>query len=62
MSNRVKITPVSQFKLFIVTDPGFCPEEKVVTVYGMYIWPSMPAQSQYDMGCERGTESATRFW
>ncbi|XP_077092321.1 adhesion G protein-coupled receptor G4a [Siphateles boraxobius] len=42
-------------------DPGLCPDETMLTVYGIYIWPSMPAQSQYDMGCERGNESATRF-
>ncbi|CAM4613824.1 unnamed protein product [Leuciscus chuanchicus] len=42
-------------------DPGLCPDEIMHTVYGIYMWPSMTAQSQYDMGCERGNESATRF-
>ncbi|XP_051716971.1 adhesion G-protein coupled receptor G4 isoform X1 [Ctenopharyngodon idella] len=42
-------------------DPGHCPEEFMLTVYGIYTWPAMTAQSQYDMGCEQGDESATRF-
>ncbi|KAK7138087.1 hypothetical protein R3I94_013655 [Phoxinus phoxinus] len=42
-------------------DPGLCPEEIMLTVYGIYMWPGMTAQSLYDMGCVRGNESATRF-
>lgn len=61
MSNGVQIY-VLFLKLFIVTDPGLCPDEIMRTVYGIYMWPSMTAQSQYDMGCVRGNESATRFW
>lgn len=53
---------VSQCKLFIVADPGQCPEELMLTVYGIYVWPATTAQSQYEMGCEKGDESATRFW
>ncbi|XP_016423388.1 adhesion G-protein coupled receptor G2-like [Sinocyclocheilus rhinocerous] len=42
-------------------DPGLCPEETMLTVYGIYMWPEMTAQSEYSMGCIRGNESATRF-
>ncbi|KAK2891191.1 hypothetical protein Q8A67_013834 [Cirrhinus molitorella] len=42
-------------------DPGVCPEETMLTVYGKYVWPEMTAQSEYSMGCVRGNESATRF-
>ncbi|XP_026135220.1 adhesion G-protein coupled receptor G4 [Carassius auratus] len=42
-------------------DPGLCPEESMHTVYGLYPWPEMTAQSEYSMGCVRGNESATRF-
>nr|XP_021336868.1 adhesion G-protein coupled receptor G4 isoform X1 [Danio rerio] len=42
-------------------DPGLCPEEAMLTVYGMYMWPSMTAQSQYELTCVKGNESATRF-
>ncbi|XP_016101205.1 adhesion G-protein coupled receptor G2-like [Sinocyclocheilus grahami] len=45
----------------IQIDPGFCPEETMVTVYGIYMWPEMTAQCEYSMGCIRGNESATRF-
>lgn len=53
---------VSQSKLFIVADPGECPDEFMLTVYGIYMWPAITAQSQYEMGCEKGDESASRFW
>lgn len=48
--------------LFIVTDPGLCPEETMLTVYGIYMWPEMTPQNEYSMGCVRGNEFATRFW
>ncbi|XP_026081409.1 adhesion G-protein coupled receptor G4 [Carassius auratus] len=42
-------------------DPGLCPEETMLTVYGIYVWHEMTAQSECTMGCLRGNESATRF-
>ncbi|TRY57145.1 hypothetical protein DNTS_002626 [Danionella cerebrum] len=42
-------------------DPGLCPEEPLFTVYGFYNWPSLTAQSTYEMGCVKGGQSATRF-
>lgn len=48
--------------LYIYAEPGVCPEERMHTVYGIYIWPDMTAQTTYSMWCEKGGESATRFW
>ncbi|KTG31771.1 hypothetical protein cypCar_00016465, partial [Cyprinus carpio] len=31
-------------------DPGLCPEETMLTAYGIYMWPEMTAQSEYSMG------------
>ncbi|KAI7801946.1 putative G-protein coupled receptor 112 [Triplophysa rosa] len=42
-------------------EPGICPEEITHTVYGIYIWPDMMAQTPYSMWCVKGKESATRF-
>ncbi|XP_016413761.1 adhesion G-protein coupled receptor G2-like [Sinocyclocheilus rhinocerous] len=42
-------------------EPGLCPEETMLTVYGVYMWPEMTVQSEYSMGCVRGNEIASRF-
>ncbi|XP_037396211.1 adhesion G-protein coupled receptor G4 isoform X1 [Pygocentrus nattereri] len=42
-------------------EPGFCPEDTTQTVYGLYTWPSIPAQDTYEMKCEKGHDSATRL-
>ncbi|KAI4897297.1 hypothetical protein NFI96_024664, partial [Prochilodus magdalenae] len=42
-------------------EPGLCPEDTTQAVYGLYTWPSMPAQETYEMKCEKGHESAARF-
>ncbi|XP_067312692.1 adhesion G-protein coupled receptor G6 isoform X2 [Pseudorasbora parva] len=52
--------PTGEVKVIHI-DPGLCPDEFMLTVYGIYMWPAMTAQSQYEMGCEQGDESATRF-
>ncbi|KAL7863234.1 hypothetical protein SRHO_G00122180 [Serrasalmus rhombeus] len=42
-------------------EPGLCPEDTTQTVYGLYTWPSIPAQDTYEMKCEKGHDSATRL-
>ncbi|KAL6480239.1 hypothetical protein MHYP_G00112720 [Metynnis hypsauchen] len=42
-------------------EPGLCPEDTTQTVYGLYIWPSIPAQDTYEMKCEKGHDSGTRL-
>lgn len=49
------------FKSFF-SEPGFCPEDKTLTVYGQYIWPSTAAEDKYEMRCEKGNEVAVRLW
>ncbi|XP_060741651.1 adhesion G-protein coupled receptor G4 [Tachysurus vachellii] len=42
-------------------EPGFCLEDKTLTVYGQYIWPSTAAEDKYEMRCEKGNEVAVRL-
>ncbi|XP_053538336.1 adhesion G-protein coupled receptor G4 [Ictalurus punctatus] len=42
-------------------EPGFCPEDTTLTVYGQYIWPSTPAQDKCLMKCEKGRHDAVRL-
>ncbi|XP_072519724.1 adhesion G-protein coupled receptor G2 isoform X2 [Salminus brasiliensis] len=41
-------------------EPGHCPEDTTQSVYGLYIWPSIPAQDTNEMKCEKGHNSAKR--
>ncbi|XP_058252494.1 adhesion G-protein coupled receptor G4 [Hemibagrus wyckioides] len=42
-------------------EPGFCPEDTTITVYGQYSWPATAAEDKYMMKCEKGNEFAVRF-
>ncbi|KAB5571259.1 hypothetical protein PHYPO_G00222960 [Pangasianodon hypophthalmus] len=42
-------------------EPGFCPEDTTLTVYGQYIWPSTSAQDKYEMKCKKGNDAAIRL-
>lgn len=46
----------------LLPEPGFCPEDTTITVYGQYIWPATAAEDKYTMKCEKGNELAVRFW
>ncbi|XP_022539969.2 adhesion G-protein coupled receptor G4 [Astyanax mexicanus] len=42
-------------------EPGHCPEDTTQSVYGLYKWPSVPAQETYVMRCQKGQETGTRL-
>ncbi|KAK3564416.1 hypothetical protein QTP86_018803 [Hemibagrus guttatus] len=42
-------------------EPGFCPEDTTLTVYGQYMWPATAAEGKCEMKCEKGNEVAVRF-